>query len=181
MREVNDRRLVITVVGAGDADDRLTALAREAGTEIARAGAVLLCGGRGGVMAAAARGAREAGGLAVGVLPGASRAETPPDPHLDLALFTGLGQARNQILVVSADAVVGMGGGWGTLSEIGLALKYRVPVVLLESWELVRPDGAADPLLERAATAPEAVARALRAAEERRAEERPGGGTRAAT
>ena len=115
-------------------------------------------------MAAASRGAAGAGGLVVGILPGATAAETPPNDAVQTAIFTGMGQARNQILILSADAVVAVGGGWGTLSEIALALKQGRPVVSLESWAPERPDGRTEPLLVRAADAGEAVARALGAA-----------------
>ncbi len=157
-------RLQIAVVGAATCDEPTLALAREAGAEVARAGAVLLTGGRGGVMAAAAAGARAEGGLSIGMLPGADAAASPPNQHLDVELFTGLGQARNQAIVLSAHAVVAIGGGWGTLSEIACALKYRVPVVLLESWELKRPDGLSDPLLFHARTPADAIAIARQAA-----------------
>ena len=150
-------RLQIAVVGAASCDDATAAIARELGAEIARAGAVLLTGGRGGVMAAASAGARTAGGLAVGLLPGIDAASSPPNEHLDVTLFTGLQQARNQVLVLSAAAVVAIGGGWGTLSEIAFALKFRVPVVLLASWDLKRPDGLSDPLLFHARTPADAI------------------------
>jgi uncharacterized protein (TIGR00725 family) len=162
-------RLQIAVVGAASCDEPTAALAHAVGTEVARAGALLLTGGRGGVMAAAARGARESGGWSVGVLPGADESASPPNEFLDVTLFTGLGQTRNQILVLSADAVIAIGGGWGTLSEIAFALKYRVPAVLLDSWELRRPDGLADPLLFHARTGADAVTIALQAAAHRRA------------
>jgi len=157
-------RLQLAVIGAGSADRRLERLARETGEEIARAGAVLLCGGRGGVMEAAAGGARSEGGLTVGVMPGSDWRESPPNPHIELPLFTGLGQARNLVLVLSAKAAIAIGGGWGTLSEISLALKHGTPVVLLESWDLERPDGRPEPLLLHAETPGEAVAAAVRAA-----------------
>ncbi len=162
-------RFQIAVVGAATCDEQTAALAHETGVGVARAGALLLTGGRGGVMAAAARGARESGGWSVGVLPGADESASPPNEFLDVTLFTGLGQTRNQILVLSADAVIAIGGGWGTLSEIAFALKYRVPAVLLDSWELRRPDGLADPLLFHARTAADAVTIALQAAAHRRA------------
>ncbi len=168
MRRVSGR-LQITVVGAASCDDATAALAREVGAEIARAGAVLLTGGRGGVMAAASAGARAAGGLVIGLLPGTDAAASPPNEHLDVALYTGLHQARNQILVLSAAAVVAIGGGWGTLSEIAFALKYRVPVVLVESWDLKRPDGLSDPLLFHARTPADAVAIARQMAGRERA------------
>jgi uncharacterized protein (TIGR00725 family) len=87
-------------------------------------------------MERAAAGASASGGKSVGILPGRSASESPPNSSIDLPIFTGLGQARNQVLVLSADAVVAVGGGWGTLSEIGLAMKHGIPVVLLESWTL---------------------------------------------
>jgi uncharacterized protein (TIGR00725 family) len=161
------RRIQLAVVGAGACAEPLAGLARRVGRAVAEAGAVLLTGGRGGVMAAASEGAREAGGTVVGILPGADAASSPPAAAVELALFTGLGQARNQVIVLSAAAVVAVGGGWGTLSEIACAVKHGVPVVTLESWRLERPDGAAEPLLGRAETPEEAVAEALRRAAER--------------
>jgi hypothetical protein len=149
------------VVGAATCDDALAAQAHEVGRRLAEAGAVVLTGGRGGVMEAASRGARDAAGRTVGILPGASAAETPPNDAVELPLFTGFGQARNMVLVLSAQAVIAVGGGWGTLSEIALALKHGRPVVTLGSWSLQRPDGEAEPRLAVATTAEEAVARAL--------------------
>ena len=157
--------LRIAVIGGAVCDERRRRLAYQVGREIGRQ-AVLLCGGGGGVMAAAAEGASDAGGLTVGIMPGVSTAASPPNPHIQLPLFTGLGQARNQVIVLSADAVVAVDGGWGTLNEISLALKYGIPVVRLESWQVERPDGAEEPLLMSAATAEEAVARAAAAARE---------------
>lgn len=160
--------LKITVIGAGTCDAQIRQRAFEVGLGIAEAGAILLCGGRGGVMEAAASGARSAGGLVVGVLPGASEGETPPNEHVQVALYTGIGQARNLVLVLSGDAVVAVAGGWGTLSEIAMALKHEVPVVLLDSWELERPDGRLEACLLSASTPAEAVETALEAARERR-------------
>lgn len=157
-------RLQIAVVGAAGGDPAAEAAAYEVGRALARGGATVVTGGRGGVMAAASRGARDEGGLAVGVLPGANAAESPPNEALAVAIFTGAGQARNLAVVLSAAAVVAVGGGWGTLSEIALALKHRIPVVCLGSWRLERPDGAPEPLLATAATAAEAAERALAAA-----------------
>jgi uncharacterized protein (TIGR00725 family) len=153
----------IAVIGGASCDDRVRELAFATGHAIAAAGAVLLCGGRGGVMAAAAEGARSAKGRTVGILPGANSEESPPNPFIDIAIFTGMGQARNQVLVLSAEAVIGIGGGWGTLTEIGLARKHEIPVVLLESWDLERPNGMTDPDLLQADTAEQAVEMALAA------------------
>ena len=127
-------RLFVAVIGSAACDEPAAALAHEVGGEIARRGAVLVCGGRGGVMEAACWGAREAGGLTVGILPGTDRAEA--NPYVDVPIVTGLGEARNALVVRSADAVIAVSGGYGTLSEIGLALKMGRPVVGLGTWEL---------------------------------------------
>lgn len=126
--------MFVAVIGSAECDEQVAALAHEVGREIARRDAVLVCGGRGGVMAAACRGAQEAGGLTVGILPGADRAEA--NPYVDVPIVTGLGEARNAIVVRCADAVIAVSGGYGTLSEIGLALKMGRPVVGLGTWEL---------------------------------------------
>ena len=167
MAAMPDRPAQLAVIGAAACADRHRQLAFDTGRRIAEAGAVLLCGGRGGVMEAAAEGAKSAGGTTVGILPGASRGESPPNPQIDIAVFTGLGQARNQVLVLSADAVIGVAGGWGTLTEIGFSLKHGIPVVLLESWELSPPSGEHEPLLTTADTPSEAVRKALAARQER--------------
>lgn len=156
-----DRPTQISVFGGASCDDRLYDLAVRTGELLARAGVRLVCGGGGGVMEAASRGARGAGGQVVGVLPGRGAAETPPNEAVDVALYTGLGQARNLVVALSGDAAIAIGGGWGTLSEIALALKHGVGVVTLESWSLERPDGRDEPLLRRAASAEEAVRLAL--------------------
>ncbi|HEV3111558.1 MAG TPA: TIGR00725 family protein [Candidatus Binataceae bacterium] len=126
------RAPVIAVIGSGQAPPDVLALAHEAGAEIAAHGAILVCGGRGGVMAAAARGARERGGHTIGILPGYDADDA--NPYIEFAVATGMGQARNAIVVASADAVIAMAGEGGTLSEIGLALKLGRPLVALRSW-----------------------------------------------
>jgi len=122
----------IGVVGPGTATDEETAAAHEVGRRLAAAGAVLVCGGLGGVMEAACRGAAEGGGLTVGLLPGDDR--DVANPWVSVALPTGLGEARNVLLVRAAQAVVAIGGGWGTLSEIALALRTGKAVVGLDTW-----------------------------------------------
>jgi uncharacterized protein (TIGR00725 family) len=126
----------IAVVGPGRADAREAAWAEEAGAAIADAGAVLVCGGLGGVMEAACRGARSRGGTTVGLLPGSDREDA--NGWVLLAIPTGLGEARNALIVRAADALVAIGGAWGTLSEIALALKAGKPVIGLDTWELGR-------------------------------------------
>lgn len=112
-------------------------------------------------MAAVAAGVREGGGLAVGVLPGVDATSSPPAPGVGVRIFTGMGQARNLVLVLSADAVIAVGGGWGTLSEVAMALKHGIPVVSLESWNPRRPGGAEEPLLHTASRPEEAVKLAM--------------------
>ncbi len=129
--------LYIAVIGGGgDVASAHTNLAEKVGHAVADAGAVLVCGGLGGVMEAACRGAQRAGGTTVGILPGDDRADA--NPHVDIAIATGLGEARNALVVRAADAVVAVAGEYGTLSEIALALKVGIPVVGLDTWELAR-------------------------------------------
>jgi uncharacterized protein (TIGR00725 family) len=144
-------RLVIGVMGAAQCDAAVASLAEGVGRLIAERGAVLLCGGRTGVMEAAARGARQAGGLTVGVMGGTCADESTPNDFIDLALFTGMGEARNFVNACSSDAIIAIAGGWGTLSEIAMARKVGRPVVLLKSWDLNVDD------LPRAASPEEAV------------------------
>ena len=142
----------IAVVGPGsDPTARQLDQAAEVGERLARAGAVLVCGGLGEVMEAACRGARAAGGITVGLLPGVDR--TAGNPHLTVAIATGLGELRNALVIRAADAVVAIGGAYGTLSEVALALKTGVPVIGLGTWEI---EG-----IEPVADAERAVARAL--------------------
>ena len=128
----------ISVIGAGQASDDEAAAAEEIGRRLAEAGAVLICGGLGGVMDAAARGCQAAGGTSVGVLPGDDR--TDGSPHLTVRIATGLGEARNAIVARAADAVIAVGGEFGTLSEIALALKMGKPVIGLGTWSLISRD-----------------------------------------
>jgi len=124
------------VIGAGAADEQTLALAEQVGREIARAQAVLICGGLGGVMAAACKGASEAGGLTIGLLPQTEHAAA--NPHVQIAIPTGIGEARNLIVALSGDAVIAVGGSLGTLSEIALALKNGRRVIGLGTWTLDR-------------------------------------------
>lgn len=146
------RPLRIAVCGAGVPGDTRE-LAEAVGGELARRGAVLVCGGREGVMEDACRGAARAGGLTVGLLPGDTADEA--NPFVALPLPTGMGQGRNVLVVRAADAVIAIGGEWGTLSEIALARKLGVPVVLL------RPTLARALDIETVDTAEGAVRRAL--------------------
>ena len=128
----------VAVCGASEATAPELALAEDVGGLIAEAGAVLVCGGLGGVMEAACRGARSRNGMTVGLLPGDRREDA--NGWVQLALPTGLGEVRNALIVRAADAVIAIGGGWGTLSEIALARRRGVTVVGLGTWELGRGD-----------------------------------------
>jgi uncharacterized protein (TIGR00725 family) len=148
----------VAVCGPGVADEQELAWAEEVGRLVARAGAVLVCGGTTGVMDAAAKGATSEGGIAVGILPGVDRSEA--SPHLSLALPTGMGEGRNLLLVRAADVVIAIAGEFGTLSEIALALKIGKPVVGLSTWDLSRAGEPVD-AFPRAAIPTEAVSLAL--------------------
>ncbi len=137
-------------------------LAHDVGRLLAEAGAVVVCGGLGGVMEAACRGAKEAGGLTVGILPGYDRRAA--NRWVDVAIATGLGEARNTLVVRASDAVIAIGGEYGTLSEIAFALKLGRPVVGLSTWSLARTGGTPDTGLRRAAAPEDAVSIALAAA-----------------
>ena len=124
----------IGVIGGGTCDPETARLAERVGRCVAQRGGILLCGGLGGIMEAAARGAREAGGLTVGILPGVSDREA--NPYIVLPVVTGMGHARNVILVQTAQALIALPGKYGTLSEIAFALLWDKPVVSLGSWEV---------------------------------------------
>lgn len=143
---------VIAVIGAGACDAATAAQAREVGRRLAERGCVVVTGGLGGVMEAASRGAREAGGRVVGILPGADPREA--NPWVELAIATGMGDARNAILANTAEAFVAVAGGYGTLSEMAFALKRGKRVVSLHAI-------AGDVPVERAASAEEAVSLVL--------------------
>jgi uncharacterized protein (TIGR00725 family) len=152
------------VIGASDVEQsaETAALAEEVGRMLAEAGATVVCGGRGGVMEAASRGAAQAGGEVIGIVPGVSVEEA--NPHCTQVVASAIGFARNLAVVASGDAVIAVGGAWGTLSEIGHARSFGRTVVALRSWGLVgreKMDGA--PGIVVVETAAEAVAAALEA------------------
>ena len=118
---------LIAVIGGSACTREEGDWAAAVGRLLAERGAVLLCGGLGGVMEAAARGAKQAGGLTVGILPGNDRADA--NPYVDVPIATGMGEMRNAVIVRAAGAVIAIGGGWGTLSEIALARRIETPVV----------------------------------------------------
>ena len=159
--------LQVAVVGASRAGEELDATAEEVGAALASAGATVVCGGLGGVMEAVCRGAKAAGGLTVGFLPGTDPSEA--NAWVDVVVPTGMGEARNILVVRCAEVVVALGGEYGTLSEIALALRAGTPVVGLGTWSLVRGDGQPDTGMVRAADAATAVSTALRLAAAARA------------
>lgn len=137
---------IIAVCGSGACDRETYELAEEVGREIGRHGAVLICGGLGGVMEAAARGATDEGALTIGVLPGSDKRDA--NPYIKIPIATGLSECRNILIVRTADAVIALPGSFGTLSEIALALKVGKPVVGLNTWdvgpELIKAENAKD-------------------------------------
>lgn len=154
-------KTIIGVIGESEfSDPAHDRLAEEVGRLIASAGYLLVCGGLTGVMESACRGAKAAGGTTIGILPGADRAEA--NPFVDVPIPTGMGQMRNVAIVLTADALIAVGGGFGTLSEIGHALRCGKPVIGLRTWEASRA-GQRAPILvvETAQQAVDAVARAL--------------------
>jgi uncharacterized protein (TIGR00725 family) len=154
------QRVQISVIGAAEGDQEILGDAEEVGRRIAEAGAVLVCGGRTGVMEAASRGAAEAGGTVVGILPTLSPADA--NPYVTHAVATGIGQARNLAVVASGQAVIAVGGEWGTLSEIAHARKLGRPVVAVQSWALRNRSGTDLGIVE-AETPEQAVEAALSA------------------
>ncbi|MFH1220414.1 MAG: TIGR00725 family protein [Candidatus Eisenbacteria bacterium] len=129
------RARLIGVIGASVASQEALAMAEEVGRLVARTGSVLVCGGLGGVMEAAARGAKDEGGITVGILPGAAGIEA--NSYIDIAIATNMGHARNAIIAHTCDSLIAVSGEYGTLSEIAFGLGLRKPVVSLNSWDLV--------------------------------------------
>ena len=129
-----DRAIYVAVIGASQASPEQVEHAHAAGRRLAELGAVVVTGGRGGVMEAASRGAKEGGGRTVGILPGLDRSEA--NAYLDVSLPTGIGEMRNGLVARAAEAVVAVGGAWGTLAEIAFARAAGTPVFGVGTWEL---------------------------------------------
>jgi uncharacterized protein (TIGR00725 family) len=138
---MSDRAAQVAVIGSGicEQDSELARLAEEVGRRLAEAGAVVVCGGLGGVMEAASRGAAKAGGTVIGIVPSDSIEHA--NPHCTHVVATGIGHARNLAVVASGEAVIAVGGEWGTLSEIGFARRLGREVATLRSWQ-ARGEGA---------------------------------------
>jgi uncharacterized protein (TIGR00725 family) len=155
---LKNSRIFIGVIGGSEATPAIARLAKEVGREIAKRGAALVCGGMGGVMAAACQGAYEEGGLTIGILPGDTRKEA--NPYVKVPIVTGIGYARNSIVVKSSHAVIAINGSYGTLTEIGFALQCGIPIVGLKTWS-PSLKGKPDKNIVTAETAVEAVEKAF--------------------
>jgi uncharacterized protein (TIGR00725 family) len=152
------KKKFIAVIGSSDASPEEVKLAEKVGRELAKQGAIVVCGGLSGVMEAACRGASSAGGLTIGILPGDSAKAA--NPYVQIPIATGLGYARNVLVAKSAQAVIAIGGSYGTLSEIAYALQGNIPVIGLKTWALSR-NGQSDDSIIRMESPVEAVKIAL--------------------
>ena len=148
----------IAVIGGSQASRKEIKLAEEIGCELAKKGAILVCGGLGGIMEAACRGASSEGGITIGILPGENRREA--NSYVQIPIVTGMGYARNVAVVKSAQAVIAIGGSYGTLSEIGHALQSGIPVIGLNTWSLSK-SGKLNSSIITAKNPAEAVEKAL--------------------
>jgi uncharacterized protein (TIGR00725 family) len=153
--------MMISVIGGGTATPEICERAEKVGREIARHGAVLVCGGHGGVMEASCRGARAEGGHTIGILPGLPQnPDAQPNCYVEFPVYTGIGHARNQIVVLSGQAVIAIGGAYGTLAEIAYALIHGVPVIALDTWDFSYEGYEAERIV-RVSSAADAVERAI--------------------
>ena len=139
---------IIGVIGANQASDKDYKTAEEVGREVAKRKGVVICGGLGGIMEAVCRGAKSEGGLTIGIIPGFSKSEA--NPYVDIPVVTGMSHARNIIVVRSSDAIIAIGGSYGTLSEIAFALKLEIPIIGIDTWEV-------SPEIKKVTTPKEAV------------------------
>jgi uncharacterized protein (TIGR00725 family) len=158
------RAMIIAVIGGEEASTEVARLAEEVGRELARRGCTVVCGGGSGVMEAVCRGARAKGGHTIGILPGHNAAESPPNDYVEFPIFTGLGYARNSMVVLSAQAVIAIDGAYGTLTEIAYALIHEVPIIGLDTWQFSYPGHDADRIL-RAEDPADAAEKAVAAAQ----------------
>jgi uncharacterized protein (TIGR00725 family) len=158
-------KMIIAVIGNSSCSPEEAKLAESVGELLAQRGATVVCGGLGGVMEAACRGAKSKGGLTVGILPGQD--SSTANPWVDVPVVTGIGEARNVAVVKSAQAVIAIGGSYGTLSEIAYALKANIPVIGLNTWSLAR-NGREDDSIIRIQSPGEAVDKAISLAKRRK-------------
>lgn len=165
MSRAAERKIVIGVIGGSQCTAQEAALAETVGRELAKRGAIVICGGLGGVMEAACRGAAIESGTTIGVLPGDSPSSA--NQFVQIPIATGLGEARNLVIVKSAQAIIAIGGDYGTLSEIAFCLKNGTPVVGLNTWSFSRNERG-DTSIVRAEDAVDAVEKAIALAKERK-------------
>jgi len=152
------KKRFIAVIGGGECSPQEAKLAEAVGRELAKRGAIVVCGGLGGVMEAACKGASSEGGVTIGILPGDNYKAA--NPHVQIPIVTGMGYARNIAVVKSAQAVIAIGGNYGTLSEISHALQSNIPVIGLNTWSLSR-NGQPDNSIIPAQNPTDAVNKAL--------------------
>jgi uncharacterized protein (TIGR00725 family) len=157
--------MIIAVIGDSSCSPEEAKLAESVGELLAQRGAIIVCGGLGGVMEAVCRGVKSKSGLTVGILPGED--SSMANPWVDIPVVTGVGEARNFAVVKSAQTVIAIGGGYGTLSEIAYARKSNIPVIGLNTWSLSR-NGREDDSIIRVQTATEAVGKAISLAKRRK-------------
>ena len=157
--------MIIAIIGAGEPTAEIAGLAEQVGDELARRGVMLVCGGLGGVMEAACRGAKSAGGTTIGIIPGSD--PEAANPWVDIPICTGLSHARNVIVVKTGRAAIAVGGAYGTLSEIGHALGDGIPVIGLRTWRVAPDGGGVDRAIIVAIDAKDAVDKAIEAARDR--------------
>jgi uncharacterized protein (TIGR00725 family) len=153
-----EKKKVIAVIGGGQCSPKEAKLAEAIGRELAKRGAILICGGLGGVMEAACKGASSEGGTTIGILPGDNSQQA--NPYIQIPIVTNIGYARNVIVIKSAQAVIAIDGSYGTLSEIGHALQFNIPVIGLKTWSLSR-NGRPDNSIIQAKDPTEAVDKAF--------------------
>lgn len=152
---MSERQKIIAVIGDSQCSSEVAKLAEDVGFQIAKKGAILICGGYGGVMEAASRGAKRGGGLTIGILSGKDPDEA--NPSIDIPIVTGMRDARNAIIARSADGVIAVAGSFGTLSEIAFSLIFKKPLVGLRTWQLSHEDPQKAISLKTAGDAAEAI------------------------
>jgi uncharacterized protein (TIGR00725 family) len=152
------RAMMISVIGGEVCPPEALEAAERIGRALAERGAAVVCGGRGGVMEAACRGARKAGGHTIGIMPGRNALETPPNDYVEFPVYTGMGFARNIMVVLSGEAVIAIAGAYGTLSEIAFALIHNIPIVGLDTWDFAYHGHQSEKILR--ARSPEEAAEA---------------------
>ncbi len=148
----------IGVIGGSSAEELILDMAEKVGSLIASRGGIIICGGMGGVMEAVCKGAKQTGGKTIGILP--TRSIYDANPYIDIPIATGLGEARNLLVVLNSDVIIAIDGAYGTLSEIAFALLHKKPVIALKSWELIH-NGEQDKNVIYVSTPEEAVNKAF--------------------